>query len=82
MNEQLKTKFWEQINTLEHLASTLSNCQSIITICAERQCDNEGGALWLVSDVLSEKEKKLDEAIQSIMDVYGEIIKSEKKAKK
>lgn len=81
MNEIQKAQFWEQINNLEHLASTLNNCQSIIAICAERHLGDDSGALWLVSDVLAEKETKLDEAVQNLLSVYRELNKT-KKAKK
>jgi len=82
MNEVQKSQFWEQVNNLEHLASTLNNCQSIISICAERQCDAESGALWLVADVLSEKENKLDQIIQNLLAISRELNKPIKKAKK
>jgi hypothetical protein len=82
MNEELLKEFWSQVNEIEELSCKLTGCQSIITICAERTCSDESGALWTVADILNEIENKLDNKVYKLLEIYRELKEPVKKAKK
>jgi len=82
MNEELMQDFWKQINEIEQLVCKLNNCQSIITICAERTLGDDSGALWAASDILNETEAKMDDKIHNLCQIYIKLKEPVKKAKK
>jgi len=73
MNEDLATVFWNEINEIEQLSCKLTNCQSIIIICAERTLSDESGAMWATADMLTDIENKLDERVNNLIQIYKKI---------
>lgn len=78
----MKEEFYKQITELEELSCKLNGCQSIIALCAANLQGDESGALWAVSDILSETEKKIDDKLCFLLEIYKtlkEPVKGKKK---
>ena len=61
---------WEVANEIESLSYKVSSVKSMVEIIATDLQDPHSGALWAVHDQLETLSIKIEEQVQSLMDIY------------
>jgi hypothetical protein len=61
---------WEVANEIESLAYRVSNVKDMVEIVATDIQDPHSGALWAVHDQLETLSIKIEEQVQSLMDIH------------